>query len=89
MSYLQYRNIRQFNMVIHSGQLYCIRVGNIFSKYYFGEKRDYRKLNIIKCFYSSLFVLIGQFIKSERSIFNWRSDGGDFNRIFVDNSCII
>ena len=89
MSYLQYRNIRQFNMVIDPGLLYCIRVGDIFSKYYRGEKRDHRKSHYVKRFYLPLFVLIGRSIKSERSIFSWRSDGSGFDRILVDNSCSV
>ena len=64
-------------------------MGNIFSKYYLGEKRDYRKFNIIKCFCHSLFVLIGEFIKNGRSIFSWCNDSGGFNRILVDNSCSV
>ncbi len=59
MSYLQHCNIWQFNMVINSGQLYCIRMGNIFSKYYFGKKGMIVSLISLSVFYHSLFVLFG------------------------------
>ncbi len=69
MSYLQYCNIRQFDMVTNPGQLHCFCMGHIFSKYHTGKKRNYRKFNIVKHFCYSILVLLKQFIK-EKQIFS-------------------
>ncbi len=82
---LQYSNIRQFNMVINSGQLHCFCMGHILSRHHTGKEGNHRKFNFFKCFYYSIFIFVKQFDKSKRNIFRWCCYGGSFNHFPMDN----